>query len=336
MMSGQIWCVSIPGQGSSFIFTARFGATEAWRHKDQAPKLYVGRRALAVDDNPSALQILGSNLSNLGFQVIRASSGESALNRVKASQIKGDLEIPDVILVDYKMIKLNGLETIERLWREYAPQKPMAILLVSGLASEEIQNQAKALGVSTILSKPLSLTSLQAGLSGLLDRAAAQKPAGTPKVDPLAILAHLKGRPILLVEDNEVNQLVASKILRKAGFEVKIANNGLEALDMIQRHPFDLVLMDIQMPEMDGLTATREIRKMKGFEDLPIVAMTAHAMSGDRDLSLAAGMNDHVTKPIDMPELFKALARWMPKSKEDLESAEPGQPARDQAPSAQA
>ncbi|MDR1607896.1 MAG: PAS domain-containing protein [Deltaproteobacteria bacterium] len=123
-------------------------------------------------------------------------------------------------------------------------------------------------------------------------------------------LESVKGAKILLTEDNEVNQLVASRILAKAGFEVKIANNGLEAVSMVRAEPFDLVLMDIQMPEMDGLTATKTIRAIPGFERIPIVAMTAHAMSGDRELSLAAGMNDHISKPINIQELYQALIKW--------------------------
>ncbi|MDR1487070.1 MAG: PAS domain-containing protein [Deltaproteobacteria bacterium] len=124
-------------------------------------------------------------------------------------------------------------------------------------------------------------------------------------------LQPIKGAQILLTEDNEVNQLVASRILINAGFYVDIANNGLEAVDMVQKKKYDLVLMDIQMPEMDGLTATKTIRAMDGFAEIPIVAMTAHAMSGDRELSIASGMNDHVSKPINIQELFAALLKWM-------------------------
>ncbi|MDR1578493.1 MAG: response regulator [Deltaproteobacteria bacterium] len=363
MMSGQIWCVSMPGHGSSFIFTARFGVADSWGQAQNA-RPFMGLKALAIDDNPSALQILSTNLANLGFTVTRASSGESACNRLKVSHLKNEMVIPDVILVDYKMVKMDGLETIARLWREYAPARPLTALMVSGLASEGIQAQARQMGVTSIFLKPLSFTTLRAGLSDLLNRpsesesdvkstfasaaklapksapAAESKPKPKPEADSKSMankpnfqemLAHLKGRPLLLVEDNEVNQLVASKILRKAGFEVNIANNGLEALDMVRGGHYELVLMDIQMPEMDGLTATREIRKMERFKDLPIVAMTAHAMTGDRDLSLAAGMNDHVTKPIDMPELFKALARWLPKEptmkKPTNEPVSPSEPA---------
>jgi CheY-like chemotaxis protein len=127
----------------------------------------------------------------------------------------------------------------------------------------------------------------------------------------------IRGARILLAEDNEGNQLVASRILDKAGFTVDIANNGLEAVALVQRRPDDLSLMDIQMPEMDGLTAARTIRNLPGLERLPIVAMTAHAMSGDRELSLQAGMNDHVTKPINNAELFSALVKWIePKTRD--------------------
>jgi PAS domain S-box-containing protein len=126
------------------------------------------------------------------------------------------------------------------------------------------------------------------------------------------LLKNIEGAKILLTEDNEVNQLVASRILNNAGFLVDIAKNGLEAVDMVKKTKYDLVLMDIQMPEMDGLTASRTIRALPGFADLPIVAMTAHAMSGDKELSIAAGMNDHVSKPINIAELFQALLKWIP------------------------
>jgi PAS domain S-box-containing protein len=149
--------------------------------------------------------------------------------------------------------------------------------------------------------------------------------------EELGQLKALEGSRILLAEDNEVNQLVASRILTKAGFEVKIAGNGLEAVEMVKREPFDLVLMDIQMPEMDGLTAARTIRSDPAFLDLPIVAMTAHAMSGDREMSLSAGMNDHVNKPINLQELYQALLKWVkprvaPPEEDGASLAEEGPP----------
>lgn len=125
------------------------------------------------------------------------------------------------------------------------------------------------------------------------------------------LAARIKGAKILLVEDNEVNQLVARRIMEKAGLRVSIADNGVKALERLEAEPFDLVLMDIQMPEMDGLEAARRIRARREWADLPVVAMTAHALSGDRELSLQAGMNDHITKPISLPELFRTLGRWL-------------------------
>ncbi|MDR2350675.1 MAG: PAS domain-containing protein [Deltaproteobacteria bacterium] len=143
------------------------------------------------------------------------------------------------------------------------------------------------------------------------------RPAKKTESEDLELLKGIRGAKILLTEDNEVNQLVASRILSNAGFEVKIAGNGWEAVRMVQEEDFDLVLMDIQMPEMDGLTATKMIRSMPRFSSLPIVAMTAHAMSGDREMSLAAGMNDHVNKPINLRELYQALLKWVRHPEED-------------------
>ena len=147
---------------------------------------------------------------------------------------------------------------------------------------------------------------------GLIDQAKA--PAGPKKIreEATKLPPGLKGASILLVEDNEVNQMVARRLLEKAGLKVTLAENGLVALQKMEQDKFDLVLMDVQMPEMDGLEATRRIRSDPRFADLPILAMTAHAMREDRAISLEAGMNDHITKPINLPELFQALTRWLP------------------------
>jgi CheY-like chemotaxis protein len=207
---------------------------------------------------------------------------------------------------------LDGPETIRQIQKELGEQGPVSILMLTGPPTQEHTSLADELGVKRILSKPVTLSSLSNALSGLFQKTPAPKQRQAKPSDSSELVAHLKGASILLVEDNEVNQLVASRILKKAGLSVSIANNGLEALEMIQAAPYDLVLMDIQMPEMDGLEATRSIRRMEAFRSLPIVAMTAHAMSGDRELSLQSGMNDHVNKPIDVNELFKAIARWLP------------------------
>jgi signal transduction histidine kinase/DNA-binding response OmpR family regulator len=310
MMSGQVWCETGPGAGSTFVFTARFGLTAPWVRENREPP-YKGRQALAVDDNPSALQILSRNLLALGFSVARAGSGETALARVAALSDKG-AKLPELVVVDYQMTGLNGVETWESL--KAAVPKAVALLTVAGLCPQELQGEARRAGFKAVMSKPLSVGSISATVAGLLDKTSPpQRVRRKSKADASELVAHLKGAPILLVEDNEVNQLVATSILKKAGLNVRVANNGREAVEMVQKDRYDLVLMDIQMPEMDGLEATKIIRGLDGFDDLPIVAMTAHAMTGDKEMSLKSGMNDHVNKPIDVQELFRTLAKWLPK-----------------------
>ncbi|MDR0355069.1 MAG: response regulator [Deltaproteobacteria bacterium] len=313
MMSGQVWCDSKPGEGSTFVFTTRFGLTSPWVQETAEP-LFKGREALAVDDNPSALSILARNLTSLGFNVGKAVSGEAAVARIASQREKGE-KLPELVVIDYLMTGISGIET----WTELSKTIPKAasILTVAGLCSHELQTEARTVGFKAVMSKPLSSSSLLASISGLMDRTASKpgKIRKKSKTDAGELVAHLKGSLILLVEDNEVNQLVATSILKKSGLAVKVANNGREAVEMVQKDKYALVLMDIQMPEMDGLEATRIIRGIAGFQNLPIIAMTAHAMSGDKELSLNSGMNDHVSKPIDVQELFKTLARWLPKAK---------------------
>jgi two-component system sensor histidine kinase/response regulator len=177
-------------------------------------------------------------------------------------------------------------------------------------------------GIRTVLPKPLSPSVLYETLAVVFgseseSAEARDKLAQIARVrDSSSLVKHLAGAKILLVEDNEVNQLVARKILERAGFEVAVAGDGRQALERIRSENYDLVLMDIQMPVMDGLTATEEIRRDPRFADLPIVAMTAHAMTQDRERSLIAGMNDHICKPLDIVELFRCLAKWI-KSRPD-------------------
>jgi CheY-like chemotaxis protein len=312
MMHGEVHCESGLNKGSTFIFTVRFGLTSPWEPGVQ-PQPYKDFLALAVDDNPSALQILTRNLNSLGFMVTKAVSGEAAVTRISNMQEKKE-RLPDLVVIDYNMTGITGLEA----WTKIAKAIPRAVsvLTVNGLCPHELQVSAKEVGFKSVMSKPISLNNLSTTLTGILNKVAqAPKPRKKAKTEATELVAHLKGAHILLVEDNEVNQLVATSILKKAGFLVKVANNGREAVEMVQAEPYDLVLMDIQMPEMDGLEATKIIRSIDGFSTIPIVAMTAHAMSGDKELSLKSGMNDHINKPIDVQELFKAIAKWLPNKK---------------------
>jgi signal transduction histidine kinase/CheY-like chemotaxis protein len=313
MMNGIIFCDSIPNKGSTFTFTARFELLDKWIKTDIKPPFH-GLSAMAIDNNPSSLQVLSTNLVALGFQVIRFLSGEAALSRFQALKQKKDAIYPDLIMMDWDMPGLNGPESLEHIFQELPllPQRPDSILMVSGPITNNQQEIAEKLGVKLILSKPYSIQNLNNTLQELFT----QEETNTVKKkvhqsDYSDLVTHLKGAKILLVEDNEVNQLVASRILKKAGFIVTIANNGQEAIEKVQADNFRLVLMDIQMPVMDGIEATQAIRNIPGYQKLPIVAMTAHAMSGDKELSLKSGMNDHVNKPIDVQELFKTIAKWI-------------------------
>ncbi|MDR2140374.1 MAG: response regulator [Deltaproteobacteria bacterium] len=313
MMGGSIWCQGTKGQGSSFCFTARFGVGDrSLRYASQQSEL-KDIVVLAVDDYEPVLTVLVDNLKSLGVTAIGCGSGQAALTILKDRQERDDRT--DAVILDWKMPGMDGLETADQIQLTLPPEKRPALIMVTANDRDDLASQAKDHGIMAIVPKPISASSVLNALTQVLKVGLEpQKPKKTSKASQKAdpsVVAHLKGSRILLAEDNEVNQLVAKRLLKNAGFEVSIANNGLEAVAMVEAESYDLVLMDIQMPEMDGLTATKTIRAKPGFENLPIVAMTAHAMSGDRELSIAAGMNDHVTKPINLSELFATLSRWI-------------------------
>jgi|GEM_PF-3425786 len=328
MMDGEIWCESELGQGSLFGFTARFGRHDHKVRYIERRTEFSGLSAMAVDDNELALKILKAYLKAMGFSVVTASSGTEALKIM--SDLNGQGRKMDLILIDWKMPGMDGLETTRRINEITAPDRVPAVIMATAYSCDEVIIQAKSVGIKTVLPKPLSPSSLYNVLAIVFgDAGEEERQRKLARADcgrnPSEMVKHLAGASILLVEDNEVNQLVARKILKKAGFRVTVANNGQEAVDMVTGDPaagekFDLVLMDIQMPVMDGLDATRAIRSQARFADLPIVAMTAHAMAQDRDKSLAAGMNDHIVKPLDLNELFRCLAKWIKRPQKEEES----------------
>ncbi len=309
LMGGGIWCRSVPGRGSTFGFTAVFGLHANKKAYVPKRKDFGGLSALAVDDNLVALEILSDFLRTLGFTVVTASSGQEALD-IMADWKTRERHF-DLVFIDWKMPDMDGIETSNRIHQLIAPAKLPVIIMATAYNRDDVLDQARQSGVMNVMTKPLSPSTLLNVLVDLFGRGLPEKSSKLKKAHEMALVKEFAGARILLAEDNEVNQLVASRILKNAELIVEVANNGREAVDMILSRPYDLVLMDIQMPEMDGLEATREIRSHPEYQDLPIVAMTAHAMSGDRELSLAAGMNDHVNKPINLQELFSSLAKWL-------------------------
>jgi two-component system, sensor histidine kinase and response regulator len=228
-----------------------------------------------------------------------------------------------LVVMDWKMPGIDGIETSKRIKQDSRLTRVPAIVLVTAYGREEIMWQAEAAGLDGFLIKPISPSVM---FDTIIQALAKDAPKELHPLDKRELTSRmqkaLEGARVLLVEDNEINQQVAMEILADAGLIVSLANNGQEAVDAVRSGRFDAVLMDVQMPVMDGYTATRTIRGDPRFKDLPIIAMTAHAMAGDQEKSTAAGMNDHVTKPIDPEKLFETLARWIGVRRTPLEQAE--------------
>jgi two-component system sensor histidine kinase/response regulator len=242
------------------------------------------------------------------FLVEQVSGGAEAVEEVKkAAANKSPFEI---IFLDYQMPGMNGSEAARAINALNIAHKPHMVMVTS-YGREDVIREAEAAGLNEVLIKPVNASILFDSIVRILGEVQDGDGgnAASPGLDQK--LASILGSKILVVEDNELNQEVALGLLEGEGFLVDIANNGQEAIDMIAQHVYDIVLMDMQMPVMDGLTATREIRKIDRFKDLAVLAMTANAMDQDKEKCAEAGMNDHVAKPIDPDELFNALLKWI-------------------------
>ncbi|KIX12662.1 response regulator [Dethiosulfatarculus sandiegensis] len=309
MMNGEIWVESEVGIGSSFIFTAQFNLSE---QKEEKPlKLsqdLTGMRALVVDDNKTARKIFEEMLAEFSLDVEDAPSGDKALEVFKAALTDHPF---DLILLDWKMPGKDGIQTAEMLYRAADPENPPKIILVTAYDHEEAARAMEKNGLDGLLIKPVSPSSLFDAIMNAFGKTVTRRRRSTGKEKIAELIDPIRGANLLLVEDNEINQQVAREILEGAGVRVDIANNGQEGLEAIKTSDYHAVLMDVQMPVMDGYTASRAIRADEQFTDLPIIAMTANAMAGDREKALEAGMNDHVAKPIDVGQLFSTLVRWI-------------------------
>ena len=310
LMGGDVGVVSTPGRGSTFHFTARLARGQAGARIYLPQPDLRGRRVLVADDNALALKIISEMLSSMTFRVEVASSGEQAIAAVTDADRSGDPFA--IVFLDWRMPGLDGIETARRIAAMPLATVPRRIL-VTAYGREEAFHEADRAGFDGVLIKPVSPSLLfDAALKALGGDDRSVVPLAPSTRSEPADLENLRGARVLLVEDNELNQQVATELLAAVGVDVEVADNGEEGLRRADAGSYDLVLMDVQMPVMDGLECARRIRQLPGRGELPILAMTANAMAGDRERSLAAGMNDHITKPIDPGELFDALHRWLP------------------------
>ncbi|MDI3296022.1 response regulator [Janthinobacterium tructae] len=312
MMEGEIDLVSEAGVGSTFFFTARFGLAAVPRDSLPVPPQFQGLRVLVVDDNPSAREIFVSMLTALGFDARAVFGGVLAIGAVAQARTEG--RPYGLVLMDWKMPGMNGLDTLAGIRADAAGiDAAPACIMVTAFHREALLEAARQreLPLDGVLNKPVSASTLLDQISfvfgGVTGQSRKTQRQSSYRDDERA----LRGAWLLLVEDNEVNQEVAQHILNDAGIRVDIASNGAIALAKIEENTYDGVLMDCQMPVMDGYQATRKLRQDPRYSDLPVIAMTANAMVGDKEKCLDAGMNDFIAKPIDVAQLFGTLARWI-------------------------
>ncbi|MRI34886.1 hypothetical protein EOPP23_18060 [Endozoicomonas sp. OPT23] len=302
MMNGDIQVESELDKGSCFSFDVELGLGEVIDLHDDA---LSGVKVLVVDDTAEARLVLVNMLNNLGCEVLEADHSTSAMKILKEHN-SGNKKPISVALLDWRMPEMDGIQLAEIIRDEGLDLTP-AMIMVSAYGREEVM--ARATGrVDAFLIKPASSAVLVETILRTLDYK--QTGGGRKGIDSIARKATFAGS-VLLVEDNEINQQVARELLEGMGLTVTLADNGREAVTKLGVETYDLVFMDIQMPEMDGYQATRVIRRNMGNATLPIVAMTAHAMTGDKERCLQVGMNDHISKPLNPAELQEMVARWL-------------------------
>jgi len=310
-MGGDIVVSSAPGQGSTFSFTLTFpvsGHTPIAR----LPADLRGMHVLVVDDLEISRNILTELLTHWGFQVSEAANGSEALALLE--KLDGSPEAVELVLLDWKMPEMDGVEVARRVHQlaesHDIPRLPV-IIMVTAYGKEQLLAAARDVQFDAVLTKPVTASGLFDTIIRFQGGQALEK-VEVVQPDLRDKLAAIRGARILLVEDNAINQQVAREFLERSGLQVTVAENGAVALTILENQTFDAVLMDLQMPVMDGIEASRRIRQDERFRELPIIAMTAAVMKNDRDACSAAGMNDHVAKPIQPDELRAALIKYIP------------------------
>jgi PAS domain S-box-containing protein len=315
LMGGAIGVESEVGQGSTFWFTARLERGAARPDELPARADLRGLRVLIVDDNATNRTILEHQLTNWGMVSGTAADGPQALARLRAAA--AEAQPYELAILDMQMPEMDGL-ALARAIKGDPALADIHLVLLTSLGQHGPGADALTAGIAASLTKPVRQSQLYDALANVTgtpaDGGARPAPAPAPKAAPALVSSAGNGPRLLVAEDNPVNQKVAIRILEKLGYQADVVGNGLEVLDALDRIPYPLVLMDCQMPEMDGFAATAAIRaRENGGQHTPIIAMTAGAMQGDRERCLAAGMDDYISKPVRPEQLGALLARWLPR-----------------------
>jgi PAS domain S-box-containing protein len=311
-MKGEVWVDSEPGKGSTFGFTGQFGlGQEKTGIRFRPSPDLTGMHTLVIDDNSTSRDILKDMLESFSFNVTLAASAKEGLAELENAIEKKPF---DLVIMDWKMPEMDGIEASEQIKNHPRLTQIPKIIMVTAYGGDEILRKTERLGLEGLLFKPVNPSLLFDAIMQAFGKEIPRRSDIDRKVDQEALGSKpIQGASILLVEDNEMNRQIAREILEDAGGIVSLAVDGREAFETVIEDEYDVVLMDVQMPVMDGYEATRRIREWESNtqSSIPIIAMTAHAMKGDEEKSLEAGMNDHITKPIDPDRLVKTLLKWI-------------------------
>jgi two-component system, sensor histidine kinase and response regulator len=314
MMGGKIGVTSESDKGSIFTFTAWFGRNHTQDKQLTLSPDLIGTRVLVVDDNVRFQEILCEILGPPNFECQSVSSGQGALTAIE-NALSNPAEKPfGLIVMDWKMPGIDGIETAKIIKSNPNITNPPPIILITSYSHDEIIQNDDRTFLDGFLSKPVHPSQIFSTIMTVFgkQKSDCRRARKQDQIRDGEAIKGILGAKVLLAEDNKINQQVATELLEQNGLVITVVNNGKEAVEMAQNDSFDVILMDIQMPEMDGFQATEKIRNDPLIKELPILAMTAHARVEDREKSLKSGMDDHITKPIDPNLLFKALVKWIP------------------------
>ncbi|MBF0184789.1 MAG: response regulator [Magnetococcales bacterium] len=326
LMGGTIGVNSELGKGSQFHFNAWFGLqAENNPHSLILGEEMTGMKVLVVDDHQRFQEICTDMLRAYSCLPFCATSAEEALQMLEEAVRDPEQEPYRLLILTWKMLHMNGLDLARRIREHSMFGQELRIILVTPYNRQEVIPPSERHLLNAFLPKPVNPSQLFAAIQAAFGHTV-REGRKNRKLDPIQsteAAQKIMGAHVLLADDNKINQQVSTALLEGHGLQVTVVGNGLEAVEAVRNQAFDIALMDIQMPEMDGFQATKRIRQMPGGENLPIIALTAHAMVGDKEKSIAAGMNDHITKPIDPDKLFKTLVQWItPADRSAVKSAQ--------------